>query len=188
MEVILASRSPRRRQLLKDIFDVFEVLSQDVEEKCAYRRADRIVKYLAKIKLGDLPSKRADALIISADTVVYMDGKVYGKPKDAAQAKRFLDELSGRKHFVYTGVAVYWQGKIYTFYDRSTVKFKDLGEQDKLSYIASGSPMDKAGAYGIQDEEVVESYEGSYTNIVGLPMEKLRENLKSILKDRTEII
>ena len=181
MEVILASNSPRRRELLKDIFDKFEVIPSGVDEKTDAKAGYAICRNLAKIKLGELPKLRPDALIISADTVVYMDGKVYGKPKNKEQAKRFLDELSGKRHCVYTGVAIYYAGKTYTFYDKSYVKFKQLSESDKWDYIATKSPFDKAGGYGIQDGEVVQSYEGSYTNIVGLPMEKLKAQLKNIL-------
>ena len=182
MQVILASRSPRRRELLKDLFEDFEVIPCDVEEKTSLKRGHAICQYLAKIKLGDLPTRRPDALIISADTVVYMDGRVYGKPQDERQAKKFLDELSGKRHSVYTGVAIYWQGDINVFYDKSYVTFKTLSERDKLDYIATLSPMDKAGGYGIQDSAVVKSYDGSYSNIVGLPMEKLKAQLAKILK------
>ena len=99
-----------------------------------------------------------------------------------------MQELNGKKHFVYTGVAICCKGKIYTFYDKSAVYFKKLNDVDISDYVDGGSPMDKAGAYGIQDEEVVESYRGSYTNIVGLPMEKLKERLQSILHNTTEKI
>ena len=125
-------------------------------------------------------------MIISADTIVYKDGKIYGKPKDKSQAKEFLRELNGDKHLVYTGVAIYFNGKIYSFFDRSAVLFNRLSEEDIEEYVNGGSPMDKAGAYGIQDEEVVAAYKGSYTNIVGLPMEKLRDKLDVILKNATE--
>lgn len=182
MQVILASGSPRRRQLLGEIFDSFEVLPQSVEEKCNLTKGHAVCQYLAKIKLGDLPIEFPDALIISADTIVYMDGKIYGKPRDSQEAKEFLDELSAKWHTVYTGVAICYGGKISTFYDKSRVKFKTLDESDKRKYIATGSPMDKAGGYGIQDKEVVERYVGSYTNIVGLPMEKLKEQLSIIVK------
>ncbi|MDE6372207.1 MAG: Maf family protein [Clostridia bacterium] len=181
MRVILASGSPRRRQLLSELFDSFEVLPQNVEESCDLTRGHAVCQNLAKIKLGKLPTLFPDALIISADTIVYMNGKIYGKPKDRLVAKAFLDELSSKWHTVYTGVALYYDKKIYTFYDKSRVKFKTLCEDVKLKYINTGSPMDKAGGYGIQDEEVVERYEGSYTNIVGLPMEKLKEYLSKII-------
>ena len=182
MQIILASSSPRRRQLLGEIFESFEVMPQSVEVKHSLTRGHAVCQYLAKIKLGELPSVYPDALIISADTIVYKSGKIYGKPKDIQEAKDFLDELSGKWHTVYTGVAIYRDGKISTFYDKSDVKFKSLGEDAKLRYIDTGSPMDKAGGYGIQDEEVVERYSGSYSNIVGLPMEKLKEQLSKIIK------
>ena len=177
MKVILASASARRKELLRGIFKDFEVLPQHVAEISDYRRPHLIVQDLAKIKLGSLDKTYLDCLIISADTIVYKDGKLYGKPKDEAQAKSYLDELNGAVHYVYTGVAIYYKGVTTTFYDKSSVKFKLLSDGQILDYIASGSPMDKAGAYGIQDSAVVESYSGSYTNIVGLPMEKLRERL-----------
>ncbi|MDE5616885.1 MAG: Maf family protein, partial [Clostridia bacterium] len=143
---------------------------------------------LAKIKLGNLPRERKDCLKISAYTVVYKDGKIYGKPKDRAQAIEYLNELNGDKHLVYSGVAIYFNGKVYSFYDRSAVLFKRLSEKEIADYVDGGSPMDKAGAYGIQDDEVVAGYRGSYTNIVGLPMEKLKEKLDVILKNATERI
>ncbi|MDE7191558.1 MAG: Maf family protein [Clostridia bacterium] len=181
MRVILASGSPRRRQLLGEIFHSFEVLPQNVDERCDLTKGYAVCQRLAKVKLGNLPKLFPDALIISADTIVYMNGKIYGKPKDRREAKLFLDELSSKWHIVYTGVAIYYRGKIRTFYDKSRVKFKTLGEDDKWKYVDTGSPMDKAGGYGIQDEEVVAKYEGSYTNIVGLPMEKLKEQLSEII-------
>ena len=181
MQVILASGSPRRKQLLSEVFEGFEVLPQSVEEKCNLTKGHAVCQYLAKIKLGNLPLTYPDALIISADTIVYMDGKIYGKPRDRQQAKDFLDKLSSRWHTVYTGVAIYHGGKVLTFYDKSKVKFKTLDEDAKWKYVDTGSPMDKAGGYGIQDREVVETYTGSYSNIVGLPMEKLKEQLSRIL-------
>ncbi len=182
MQVILASSSPRRRQLLGEIFDNFEVLPQSVEEKTPLTRGYAVCQSLAKIKLGELPNRYPDALIISADTIVYKSGKIYGKPKDRQEAKEFLDELSGKWHTVYTGVAIFCDSKVVTFYDKSQVKFKSLGEDDKWKYVDTGSPMDKAGGYGIQDREVVEKYTGSYSNIVGLPMEKLKEKLSITIK------
>ncbi|MDE6471870.1 MAG: Maf family protein [Clostridia bacterium] len=182
MQVILASSSPRRIQLLGEIFDNFEVLPQSVEEITSLTKGYAVCQYLARIKLGQLPYLQPNALIISADTIVYRNGKIYGKPKDKQEAKLFLDELSGKWHLVYTGVAVYYDGKIYTFYDKSQVKFKSLSEKDKWQYVNSGSPMDKAGGYGIQDREVVEKYVGSYSNIVGLPLEKLKEHLSKLIK------
>lgn len=181
MDIILASNSPRRKQLLGEIFDNFAVLPQNVEEKCDLKRGYAVCRYLAAIKLATLPAQYPHSLIISADTVVCKSGKIYGKPKDQAEAKLFLGELSGQRHTVYTGVAIYYNGKKHIFYDKSTVKLKKLSEKEKLDYIENFAPFDKAGGYGIQDSEVVESYDGSYSNIVGLPIEKLREELTKII-------
>lgn len=182
MKVILASNSPRRKELIREIFDSFDVITQNVEEISDETRPSRRAVELAKLKLGRLPSEYKDALIISADTLVYKSGKFYGKPENRERAAEILRELSGKKHYVYTGVAVYYDGKYYTFYDRSEVVFKQLGEKEIDEYISTGSPMDKAGAYGIQDRQVVESYKGSYSNIVGLPVEKLKKLIRKILR------
>lgn len=182
MKVILASKSPRRKELLKEIINDFEVLAQDVEEISQDKRPDKKVISLAKLKLGNLPDVYKDCLIISADTIVYRKGEFFGKPKNREDAVRILKKLSDKKHYVYTGVAVYWQGKCHCIYDKSAVLFKKLDDNTINEYIDTGSPMDKAGAYGIQDRQVVKSYKGSYTNIVGLPVEKLKKLLDSILK------
>lgn len=180
MKVILASNSPRRKELLGQLVDSFEILPQNVEEVCSQKRPGNKVMSLAKLKLGNLPYTHKDCLIISADTLVYKSGVVYGKPKTPEQAKQILRELSGKKHFVYTGVAVYYKGKCYCMYDKSSVLFKKLDEKSIDDYVLTGSPMDKAGAYGIQDKQVVKSYAGSYYNIVGLPVEKLKILLNNI--------
>lgn len=182
MRVILASQSPRRKELLSEIFPDFEVMAQNVEEISDERRPSKRAVALAVLKLGDLPSRFEDALVISADTLVYRAGKFYGKPRNEEDARRILKELSGKRHCVYTGAAVFFKGKIYTLCDKSLVTFKTLDEQDIDSYIATGSPMDKAGAYGIQDKQAVKSYTGSYSNIVGLPVEKLKKLLNRISK------
>lgn len=180
MRVILASNSPRRKELLGQIFDDFDVMPQNVQEKCDKVRPGSIVMTLARQKLGDLPKLYKDCVIIASDTIVYRNKKIYGKPKSQAHAKEILCELSDKWHSVYTGICVFYADKTYTAYDKSLVKFKLLDDSIIEEYIATGSPMDKAGAYGIQDKQVVEKYKGSYTNIVGLPMEKLKELLKNI--------
>lgn len=187
MKVILASRSPRRRQLLSEIISDFEVMAQDVDEVSAEKSPRRRAVALALLKLGSLPKEYADALIVSADTLVYRRGVFYGKPKDEADAKRILAELSGKKHSVYTGVAVYYKGSTHTVCDKSLVKFKNLSEREIDDYVAGGSPMDKAGAYGIQDSQVVDNYKGSYSNIVGLPKEKLIKLLDRITAGQEKI-
>lgn len=128
--------------------------------------------------------KDENALIIAADTVVYMDGKYYLKPSDEADACRMLKELSGRTHFVYTGVAIKVGGECRTFYDKSAVKIKKLSDDEIKSYVSTGSPLDKAGAYGVQDGLVVERFSGSFSNIMGLPVEKLKYETEKFLRRR----
>lgn len=187
MRVILASKSPRRKELLREIVSDFEVISQNAPEISDEKRPEKRAVALAELKSGTLCSKYADALIISADTLVYRKGIFYGKPKDEEDAKRILRELSGKRHAVYTGVAVYFKGKTYCFCDKSFVKFKVLSDRDIDEYVSTGSPMDKAGAYGIQDKQVVESYKGSYSNIVGLPIEKLKKLLNRVIGTQERI-
>lgn len=187
MRVILASKSPRRKELLQQIVSDFEVIAQDVREVSDEKRPAKRAVALAKLKSGTLYSEYEDALVISADTLVYRKGIFYGKPKDEEDAKRILRELSGKRHSVYTGVAVYYKGRVYAFCDKSLVKFKVLSDRDIDEYVSTGSPMDKAGAYGIQDKQVVESYRGSYSNIVGLPTEKLKKLLNRVIGTQERI-
>ena len=119
-----------------------------------------------------------DATVIGADTVVVFGGRIIGKPKDEKQAFDILKELSGKTHSVYTGVCVVRGGKKKAFVRKSRVLFFPLTDERINSYIATGSPMDKAGAYGIQDSGFVKKIRGSYSNVMGLPVEKLRKILK----------
>jgi len=125
-----------------------------------------------------------NAVIIAADTAVVSKSKFLGKPETEQDAQNMLRALSGKLHEVYTGVAQLFnngsKSEVKTFYDKSLVKFKKLSADIIESYVKSGSPMDKAGGYGIQDGIVVESWTGSYSNIVGLPLEKLRKLRKII--------
>lgn len=181
MRIILASRSPRRIELLQSIVTDFDALAQDVDETIHYRQPHLAVMNLAKRKVEPIAyGSPKDTLVIGADTIVYFDGKYYNKPKDRADAERMLRELRGHKHFVYTGVCLYLNGRIKTFYCRSGVVMKNLSEDEIDAYIETGSPMDKAGAYGIQDGNIIERYEGSYSNIVGLPIERLKEEIEKI--------
>ena len=178
--VILASASPRRKQLLGQLVKEFDVAAADIEEVTRYKRPHLAVMDIASQKCAVVGAQYAceDSVIIAADTAVVLDGKFYAKPKDEADAARMLRELSGRRHRVYTGVAVLVTSSNTSsktvFYDVSEVLIKKLGESDIAEYISSGSPMDKAGAYGIQDGFAVQKYKGSYSNIMGLPIEKLQ--------------
>lgn len=179
MEILLASASPRRKELLSRILPRFGVLPARGEE-----RADpslppgKIAEALARAKAAEVSSARPDALVIGADTVVYFAGRLLGKPHDAEEAKRTLRALSGREHEVYTGYCLRGAGREICGSVCSRVCFRALSEEYICKYVAGGSPLDKAGSYGIQDEDgPVARYEGSFTNIVGLPVEEVREAL-----------
>lgn len=178
--IYLASASPRRKSLLGDFGYNVIVIDQTVQEITDQKLPSKIVKSLAKIKMGDLFKKLSMNIVVSADTIVWRKGQQYGKPKDEKQAKEYLSCLSGKWHKVYTGVCVSVKSKLYEFCCVSRVKFKKLSQQQIDNYINTKKPMDKAGAYGIQDQEVVEKYKGSYSNIVGLPMEKLTKLLNRV--------
>lgn len=178
MKIILASASPRRRELLSTIYNEFSILKPDCEEK-TLKSPPKTVKNLARLKAEAISSPYD--VLISADTIVVYQKKILGKPTDRQDAFNTLKLLSGVTHKVYTGVCIkYKKGDhVYTdvFYAKSKVKLKNMSDTNITDYIDTGSPFDKAGAYGIQDG-VVESYSGSYTNIVGLPTEKLLKRLK----------
>ena len=173
--LVLASKSPRRLQLLEQYFNDIIVAPQNIEEKSTKIYPSDIVEEIAMNKIGNLPNEYYDKIVISADTIVALDNVIYGKPKDEADAERILKNLSGKWHNVITGYVVSYKGKIINGSETSKVKFKELNETQIRDYIASGSPMDKAGAYGIQDDVVVECIEGSINNVIGLPLEKILE-------------
>ena len=165
MKTVLASASPRRRELLKSILTDFSVHPFSGEENLPPDKPARYVKSLAALKACEV-------------TVVVFGGRIIGKPKDEKQAFDILKELSGKTHSVYTGVCVVRGGKEKAFVRKSRVLFFSLTDERINSYIATGSPMDKAGAYGIQDSGFVKKIRGSYSNVMGLPVEKLRKILK----------
>lgn len=179
MEVVLASASPRRSELLHTILPRFRVIPAAGEEKADLSLPpEEIVKSLARAKAREVASAEKDALVIGADTIVYFEGKVLGKPKDEKDAARMLRALSGRAHEVYTGYCLLSAGKKICGAVCSRVLFRDLNEEYIRRYVAGGSPLDKAGSYGIQDEDgPVLSFEGSYTNIIGLPVEEIGARL-----------
>lgn len=187
MKVILASKSPRRKELLSLLDLNFEVLTADIDETInpdipicdevarlsleKARAVSRLVKY--------------DDVIISADTVVELDGKVFGKPKDEAEAAFMLKALSNNTHRVLTGITVMQGGQIKTRVVTTCVTFRLITEKEICDYIATGEPMDKAGAYGIQGRasKFVSRIEGDYFSVVGLPVCALSEMLKCFKLD-----
>lgn len=181
MQWILASASPRRKQLFAEIVEHFSILPATGEENVPKGYSpEQTVRHLAWQKaeeIAKLPSSRGKA-VLGADTVVALGEEILGKPKDKADAVRMLRALSGKTHQVFTGVCVMYPcGEGHTPYVDcacTKVRFNPLSEAQIATYVASGSPMDKAGAYGIQDGGLVENIDGSFSNVVGLPVELLK--------------
>lgn len=186
MEWILASASPRRKQLFKRIVRRFEVIPAKGEEKAEdWESPSELVMALAEQKAQEvslLPEAKGKA-VLGSDTVVVYNGEVLGKPQDEADAKRMLTMLSGKAHQVYTGVCIIAPNGMRAKGAQSTdVYFCKLTDEKIDKYIESGSPMDKAGAYGIQDGGIVRRIRGSYSNVVGLPCRLVRRLKKHVEK------
>ena len=173
--IILASSSPRRADLLRSIGVEFEIAPSQVQERphTGEAPADYITR-LARAKVISIARKREQGLVIGADTIVVLDGKILGKPVDEMDAARMLRSLSGRWHAVMTGVALYdiATRQEVADYDKTLVRFGQMNEPEIDWYVKSGEPMDKAGAYGIQGLAglFIEEIAGNYFNVVGLPL------------------
>lgn len=173
MKKILASASPRRRELLTLAGIEYEVIPSECEEALPDEiTPDDAVKELAGQKAEDVFKRHSDCMIIAADTVVALGNTILGKPKDEEDAFNMLSSLSGKTHTVYTGVCLKAQNKTDIFYCATDVEFYELSEKEIRAYIATGEPMDKAGAYGIQGKGfvLVKGIRGDYFNVVGLPL------------------
>lgn len=190
MKIILASASPRRKELLKLIVPEFEIIVSNVDETLQQNlTVQEQAKRLAYIKAKDIYEKtkgQGDRLIIGSDTIVAKNGKIYGKPKSEQHAKEMIKELlqGDRIHSVITGLSIIvekeGQYKEYKTYDEVKVFLKEMTEQEIEKWINTGNAMDKAGAYGIQTEFSVhvEKIEGNYTTVVGLPTHKVYDIIK----------
>lgn len=196
MKIILASASPRRYELLKQIKIPFTVqVSKINENKIKMGKPQNWVQNLALEKALDVAQSIDEGLVIGADTVVVKENRVLGKPLTSKEAMSMLNFLSGSTHQVMTGIAIVnaVNQRIFTDVEITTVKFRNLTEQEIYSYVASGEPMDKAGAYGIQGlgALLVEGITGCYFNVVGLPLNKLALGLKKfgmeVLNDFAEV-
>ncbi len=184
MKIVLASQSPRRKELIKQISEDFSVLPSGCDETVPEGLCgSETVMYLSKIKGQDIKDKcDGDSCIISADTVVCLDGKILGKPADENEAFSMLKALSGREHTVYTGVTVIYGDKIKSFFEETAVTFWDLTEKEICDYIKTGEPFDKAGAYGIQGKGalLVKGINGDFYNVMGLPISRLKRELENL--------
>lgn len=180
MELILASGSPRRLELLRQIgLEPRVVVSRSEEEKTD-RDPAHLVCHNALAKGQDVCSRLGDQVpILAADTVVALDGEILGKPRDRQEAAAMLRKLSGRSHQVLTGLALFYRGKVLTHVETTQVQFSLLSEEDIAGYIRTGEPLDKAGAYGIQGRAAlfIPTINGSYSNVVGLPLAALKKTL-----------
>lgn len=182
MNIILASQSPRRRELLERMGLSFTVHAADIDEHMDRSLPpDKLVEAISREKAAAAARDfDGNALIIAADTVVALEGQILGKPRDKADAKRMLSLLSGNHHQVYTGFTARRGEKVVTRSECTLVKFRSLDPGEIEAYIASGEPMDKAGAYGIQalGGLLVEGIRGDYFNVMGLPVCALGQVLK----------
>ena len=187
MRIVLASASPRRRELLEQAGIDFEILIGSTRECITKEEPGEIVEELSLAKaLGVAEAVTGDAVIIGADTIVAKGNRVLGKPKDAEDAHQMLAMLQGEKHQVYTGVTLLQKNGdeniIRSFHERTDVFMTSMSDQEIEAYIATGEPFDKAGSYGIQGRAgiFVERIEGDYYNVVGLPISRLCRELKSL--------
>lgn len=190
-EIILASSSPRRQSLLKNLGICFSTISANIDESFLSQESPlNAVRRLARLKAEQaIPVLRKDCLLITADTIVVLDGQVMGKPRNESDAFEMLTRLSGRCHEVITAICIRTQEGWEVEDETTRVYFRHLSEEEIRSYIASGEPADKAGAYGIQGRGglLVERIEGCYFNVVGLPMSRLYLMLKKHGIDLLEV-
>ena len=180
--VILASQSPRRIELLKTVIKNFRIVPSKIDEVCDIDLSpEENAVLLGREKATWVAKHHPHNLVIGADTMVVLKNKIIGKPTDAENARQILRQLSGQEHKVITGVAVV-HSKIFSAASISHVRIKTLTPYEINSYVESGEPMDKAGAYAIQGEGsfLIESYSGSYSNIIGLPMGLLKDLLQKL--------
>lgn len=185
-KIILASGSPRRREIMELVGLEFDVINPDVDESIAGdMEPPEVVKTLSQRKAGAVSAQYPDRIVIGADTIVEIDGRILGKPGNRQEAVDMLSLLSGRQHRVYTGVSVFYGESHESFVCRTLVNFAPLSREIIESYVDTGEPMDKAGAYGIQGRGavLVETIEGDYFNVMGLPISSLYFKIKNYLNN-----
>ena len=188
--IILASGSPRRRELLSGIYDKFEIITSDVDEQLdgdilPVRGVEILAVRKGRAVADTLPS---DCVVISSDTLVEIDGTPLGKPTSREDAYGMLKRLSGNYHSVHTGIAVHYGGRVISGVASARVKFKTLSDEEIYAYIDGGEPMDKAGAYAIQGEggKFIEGYEGDFDTIMGLSVSLTKQLIDSITGENND--
>jgi len=184
MKLILASKSPRRQELLKLMGIDFRIVLKEVDESYpADLTPEEVAVYIAEKKAKAFDESVTDEIVLTADTIVCVNNQILGKPDDAAHAIEMLQTLSGRMHHVITGVCLLYKHRYHSFYDVSEVYFGELTDGEIEDYVNKYQPFDKAGSYGIQERIGligIERINGSYTNVVGLPTEKLYRELMKL--------
>ena len=187
LKIVLASQSPRRKKLLNQLGFRFEIIPSTCAEIITSTKPTQVVTELALQKATEVAHQTENALVIGADTIVVLNGAIIGKPDSPTHAHEMLQTLSGNTHQVYTGVAFVKtssSGTIiqnYSFFEETEVEFSHLSDSEIQNYVATGSPLDKAGAYGIQDDwgaVFVKRIEGDYYNVVGFPLNRFYNELK----------
>ena len=184
IKYLLASQSPRRAELMKYITDEFEILPSDCDETVPDGiEPEEIPELLAARKALSVSRLKKDRLVIGCDTVVIIDGVILGKPHTPDRAISMLKTLSGRAHTVVSGVCICYKGKTMSFSQKTLVSFYELSEEEIRDYVQSCKPLDKAGAYGIQDKGglFVREISGDYYNIVGLPVARLKREIDKLV-------
>ena len=198
IRLVLASASPRRKELFHQAGLFPEILPSHKEERSRAKAPAALVKALSRTKAEDIAGQTGGkpALVIGADTIVVLDGRVLGKPKDKEDAARMLRSLSGRTHHVYTGVTLVLSGedggvpgvREESFFEKTAVEVYPLSEEEISAYVESGDPLDKAGAYGIQGAfgQYIRGIRGDYTSVVGLPLGRTIWEMKRLLFQKGE--
>lgn len=183
MKLILASSSPRRKELLSKLDFPFEIIPSNCEEITTATRPTDVVKELAELKAQEVFARHPDAVVIGCDTVVDFNGEIMGKPHNHPDAVRMLKALSGNTHFVHTGVCVMSPAGSWLFCESTKVHFRNLSDEEIQRYVDEGCADGKAGAYGIQDDShFARSYDGDFDNVVGLPTYRVQKILSEIYK------
>lgn len=184
--LILASASPRRKELLELVQIPFEIHVSEVEEKIEETASPaEVVMSLAAQKAADVARHYPHAVVLGADTIVTYGARMLGKPNSKEEAVEMLRLLSGNIHEVYTGVALVSEGETFTFYERTEVTFWKLSEEEIQAYVETGEPLDKAGSYGIQGKgaTLVKKINGDYYSVVGLPVARIVRELRSFIRE-----
>ena len=174
MEIILASKSPRRKEILTIAGIKFGVITADVDENIDEVNPERLVERLSFLKSSAVAENHPDALVIGCDTVVAINGEILGKPRDKADARRMLSLLSNNCHSVYSGVTVFYKGESFTFVEKTDVFFSLMTDIDIENYISTSEPYDKAGGYAIQGytARYINKIQGCYYNVMGFPLNR----------------